>query len=81
MSSIWRRHALTVWTFYLALEKPADKPTICHALGIQDRHRCDANTLRRPGWLQKENEVFRLTEMAGEFLVRFALNLGLIMPR
>ena len=51
-------------------KKPADKPTICQALGIQERPTDVMLTLFVAlGWLRKESEVLHLTEMAREFLV------------
>ncbi len=63
--------ALTGLDFFTWLSKaPADKATICHGLGIQERPTDVMLTLFVAlGFLRKENEVFHLTEVAREFLV------------
>ena len=51
-------------------KKPADKTTICGSLQIQERPTDVMLTLFVAlGYLRKENEVFRLSEVAREFLV------------
>jgi len=51
-------------------KKPADKKTICESLQIQERPTDVMLTLFVAlGYLHKENEIFRLSELAREFLV------------
>jgi len=51
-------------------KKPADKKTICESLQIQERPTDVMLTLFVAlGYLHKENEIFRLSEVAREFLV------------
>jgi predicted O-methyltransferase YrrM len=63
--------ALTGLDFFSWLsKKAATKETICQGLGIQER---SADVMLMffvaLGWLEKENEVFAVTELAREFLV------------
>src|SRR5947209_3770927 len=62
---------LTGLDFFTWLAKsPADKPTICRGLQIQERPTDVMLTLFVAlGWLAKEHEIFQVTELAREFLV------------
>src|SRR5437899_2272768 len=63
--------AITGLDFFSWLAKnPADKPTICQSLQIQERPTDVMLTLfATMGLLSKQDGVFHLTEVAREFLV------------